>query len=356
MIIVIKVRLAGVFMSFDKKKRDNIKKYILDKMSSGNKDYVNRAVKAFGISSTSVYRYLSDLESEGIIVKNGSKYELKTKIKTMTLSRNAGELKDEQQIYNEFLSESLSKRKDNVRRIWGYAFTEMMNNAIDHSAAEKVNVILGENHVDTFVVIYDNGVGIFRKIMEHFKLDSLKTAAGELFKGKFTTDSKRHSGEGIFFTSRMLDEFAAISEGVIFTHEKYDEIVNDLENIQEFEQWKDMRGTIIFMKLSNNTRKKTKEIFDKYADVEEGFVKISVKVKNLFDEYPVSRSQGKRLVNGFERYETVELDFSGIDEMGQGFADEVFRVFANEHPSVRLIPVKMGQDVEKMYKHVVGKG
>jgi len=38
-----------------------------------------------------------------------------------------------------------------------------------------------------------------------------------LAKGKLTTDPKRHSGEGIFFSSRMFDEFDILSGGV-FSH------------------------------------------------------------------------------------------------------------------------------------------
>ena len=330
-------------MSFDKKKRDRIKKYLLDKIAAGNTDYVNRTVNAFGITTTSVYRYLKEFESEGILEKKGSKYELKTILKKVVLLRSKGELKDEESIYVKYIKGDLAGKKENVRRIWGYAFTEMMNNAIDHSEAEEVTLLIYENYVNTFMIIYDNGVGIFKKIKDYFNLDSLEDAAKELFKGKFTTDSKRHSGEGIFFTSRMMDVFGIVSDGIIFSHEKYDEVVNART---------ESKGTTILMGLSENSRRKTREVFDKYADTEEGFTKTSIKIKNIFAEYPVSRSQAKRLVNGLEKFVTVELDFSGIDEIGQGFADELFRVFTNAHPEITLTPVNMCSDVEKMYRHV----
>ncbi len=34
-----------------------------------------------------------------------------------------------------------------------------------------------------------------------------------------------------------------------------------------------------------------------------------------------------------------KIDFKNIKGIGQGFADEVFRVFALEHPEVGIIPV-----------------
>ncbi len=42
----------------------------------------------------------------------------------------------------------------------------------------------------------------------------------ELYKGKLTTNLKEHSGEGIFFSSRMLTEFAILSDHCDFFHEK----------------------------------------------------------------------------------------------------------------------------------------
>lgn len=57
-------------------------------------------------------------------------------------------------------------------------------------------------------------------------------AVHELFKGKLTTDIENHSGEGIFFTSRVLDGFAAISDGKIFSHNNHDETLRNLENIE----------------------------------------------------------------------------------------------------------------------------
>ncbi|MCH5251913.1 MAG: hypothetical protein J1F22_02965 [Lachnospiraceae bacterium] len=125
---------------------------------------------------------------------------------------------------------------------------EMMNNAIDHSQAEKVRLFICQTYVDTVILLIDDGIGIFRKIKEYYHYNSLDDAVNELFKGKLTTDRKNHSGEGIFFTSRMLDSFAAISDGKIFTHDKYSEMINNLGDINVLRQWKDNRGTIIFMR------------------------------------------------------------------------------------------------------------
>ncbi len=41
------------------------------------------------------------------------------------------------------------------------------------------------------------------------------------------------------------------------------------------------------------------------------------------------------------QFKTVVLDFEGVAMVGQGFMDEVFRVFATAHPQVTLKPVSV---------------
>jgi len=41
----------------------------------------------------------------------------------------------------------------------------------------------------------------------------------------------------------------------------------------------------------------------------------------------ISRAEAKRLVVNLEKFREVELDFGGVDLVGQGFANELFRVF-----------------------------
>ena len=58
-------------------------------------------------------------------------------------------------------------------------------------------------------------MGIFKKIQKALDLLDERHAILELAKGKLTTDPKHHTGEGIFFTSRMFDEFTILSGGVL---------------------------------------------------------------------------------------------------------------------------------------------
>lgn len=344
--------LKGSNMSFSLEKRERIKKYILEKVEGKQANIVKKTATAFNISSNTVYRYIKELERDNIIKKSERYIKFVEKQKLFRLYRSRGELLEEDKIYVKCIEQYLKKLPDNVQQIWEYSFTEMMNNAIDHSGADKVDIMIFQNYIKTTILIDDNGIGIFRKIKEYYNYKSLDDAVSELFKGKLTTDSKNHLGEGIFFTSRILDGFVVLSDGKLFTHDKYCEMFNDLKNIEPLKKWKDREGTIILMELSNFSNKVLKEVFDMFSDVDGGFTKTHIPLKNIFDTYPVSRSQAKRLCQRFDKFAQVELDFQGVDEIGQGFAHEIFVVFQRNHPNVELIPVNMTDEVKKMISHV----
>lgn len=339
-------------MSFTSEKRDQIKKYILEKIGDGQKDVAKRASEAFNVSLNTIYRYIRELEKAEIISKNARTYTFVEDTKIFVLTRTDGQLDEEDIIYAKYIKKYIEKLPDNVKQIWQYSFMEMMNNAIDHSQAEKVFILIAQNYMNTTIAIYDEGIGIFKKIKDYYNYDSLDDAVNELFKGKLTTDTKNHSGEGIFFTSRILDDFLALSDGKIFSHDKYEDIAQDIKEIDALKEWADQRGTVIFMRLSNYSKKVLKEVFDMFADIDGGFIKTRIPIKNIYETYPVSRSQAKRLYNRFDKFQEIELDFSGIEEIGQGFAHELFVVFTREHPNVKLSPLNISKEVEKMINHV----
>lgn len=339
-------------MSLKKEQREIIKQYILEKINDRETGIAKKASDAYGVSLNTIYRYLREFENDNIIQKIGNRYVLTESSENITLRRSKGQLVSEDLIYKDHIDKYINELPENVNRIWQYSFMEMMNNAIDHSEAENVDIYVSSNYLNTKIMIEDDGVGIFQKIKDYYKLNSLDDAVNELFKGKLTTDAANHSGEGIFFTSRALDRFAATSSGKVFSHDKYHDYMRDLESIPSLKDQTQHCGTVIYMELSNFSNRKIREVFDMFADVDGGFSKTSIPIKNIYDTYPVSRSQAKRLVNRFESFEEIELDFQGIDDIGQGFAHELFVVFQNKHPDVKLIPVNANESVSKMINHV----
>lgn len=336
-------------MKFDENKKKAINLYILDKIAQGSISISKSVSETFSINQNTVHTYINNLVSEGIIEreKRGT-YRLVNKVFSYHLKRSEGHLNTDTYAYAACLARHISDFSDNVRRIWEYAFSEMINNVMDHSAAENLDIVVEQNYLNTMVIIKDDGVGIFKKIKEHFNLVSLDDAICELFKGKLTTDSENHSGEGIFFSSKMMDDFFIFSSEKIFTANKYDDsqIVNMIN--------KSFAGTIVVMTLANNSHKQTHEIFDLFANVEGGFTKTRIPLKNIFESSPVSRSQAKRVCHRLDKFQEVIIDFEDLDWMGQGFAHQVFVVFQNQYPDIKLIPVNMNEAVTKMWNHVIG--
>lgn len=113
------------------------------------------------------------------------------------------------------------------------------------------------------------------------------------------------------------------------------------------------RISLIVMRLENDTSRTIKEVFDMYAPMQKGFVKTRIPLAEVCPyAQPVARSQARRIIYRLEEFEQVEFDFTGVEYMAQGFADEVFRVFHNKHPEVELIPVHANESVLGMIKHV----
>ena len=333
-----------------------VRKFIINSLSEHPRDIVRLTSEKFGCSRQAVHKHLQRLIADGSITDGGQTrnktYQLAPLVKWNKQFSLAGGLAEDA-VWRSDISDLLGKLPENVLSIWHYGFTEMFNNVIDHSGAKIVSITLTKTAASTTIDIYDDGVGIFKKIQAALDLMDERHAVLELAKGKFTTDPRNHSGEGIFFTSRMFDEFMISSGEVFFSHE-----------FDETEDWilqsgSAGGGTLVKMVLHNHTARTTKKVFDKFtSDDEYGFTKtvVPVKLMRYGDDNLVSRSQAKRLLARFDRFKTVVLDFSGIATVGQAFADEVFRVFRSKNPSVELIPIHASSEVKRMISRAESLG
>ncbi|MBQ9155178.1 MAG: DUF4325 domain-containing protein [Eubacterium sp.] len=297
---------------------------------------------------------MRELKKENIISKSKGKYILLGNTDIIVLSRKEIREDSEDIVFHRHIEPLIKDLPINVYNMWYYCFTEMFNNVIDHSECTAVLMYINRNYAETSIIISDDGVGIFKKIQEYYHFESMDDAILELFKGKLTTDKTHHSGEGVFFTSRIMDTFAAISDEKIFSHTEYEEVLKDLSELPNLSSNQIYQsGTTILMKLSNDSNKTNKEIMDQYADVDGGFTKTRIPLKNIYSTYPVSRSQAKRLTHRFESFQEIELDFTGIPELGQGFAHELFVVFQNQHKEIKLTPFNTNLSVQRMINHVL---
>lgn len=49
-----------------------------------------------------------------------------------------------------------------------------------------------------------------------------------------------------------------------------------------------------------------------------------------------------------DEFTEIDVDFAGEEDVGQGFVDELLRVWPREHPSQTINPINMNDAVEFM--------
>ena len=331
-----------------------IQQQILRDVFHHPRDLVTHISSIFSISRQAVNRHVSTLVTDGKLTSEGT---TKNRVYGIGPVRQHQVLLDftnpvsEHDVYFNQFANVLSGIATNISDIVFYGFTEILNNAIDHSNGSECFVSIKRKLDLVEIAIIDNGEGIFKKITRECQLIDEKQALLELYKGKLTTDPSNHSGQGIFFTSRMFDSFEIYSHKLKFSHdhEVPVDILSDAEYVKR-------DGTVVAMSISLSSTRIDKEIFDEYTvDKEENdfaFNKtiIPVEMVKFGHENLVSRSQAKRLLMRVENFKYVYFDFKNVNSIGQAFADEIFRVYKIRHPDIQLFHTNTSDDVLAMIK------
>ena len=289
--------------------------------------------KELGFSRQYIVRLLSRLISQGEIHRRGktraAKYypgKASNEINHLELIRERQGL-SEHAVFEEVIRRMQlnAQLNTNCLTIFDYAFTEMLNNAIDHSQSKKVWINVKIDHANIAFIIKDLGIGAIESIKRGFDISDDFLALEHLFKGKQTTAKEAHSGQGIFFTSKVVDTYKIATSNMEFT----------IDNIKADEFLRDIRqrkGTTVTCKIKLNTRRKIKAVFDKYTGDDYEFNQNIVKINLSKHKRLMSRSEAKRLLLGLDEYTVLDFNFKNVDEVGQGFCDEIFRVYANRNP------------------------
>lgn len=227
-------------------------------------------------------------------------------------------------------------------RLMEYSLQEMVNNAIDHSGGTRVSVRVWSTPDMLAFQVTDDGEGAFAHLRRGLGLEDDFDAIAALTKGKQTTWRERHSGEGIFFTSKMVDLFKITANGKTWT-------VDNLLEDQSVGITRDTVATRVYGQVDPTTTRTSSEVFARFTNDDNAFThtKPSVKLASLGLRF-ASRSEARRLMAGLDEFTEIDIDFADVSEVGQGFVDEVFRVWAQNHPDKTLNPINMNPAVEFM--------
>lgn len=330
--------------------KEQIKLYMLKLVDGGDRELVAKTTETFGVSKSSAYNYLKEMCDDGIIEKTDGIPSYRMLSHSVSFSYvNDGTL-GEDRIFNRDIQPLLNSFDSNVFSVWRYSFTEMMNNAIEHSLAKNIHVKVITDALNTRIVISDDGIGIFRNIQNYMSMEKGQTLALDecvplLFAGKFTTAKSLHSGEGIFFTSHLMDKFVICSDNIFFSRDSF----NDIQDSDMTAK----TGTTVTMWLNNQSKKTTREVFDRFSDVDEGFIRTHIPIVHVFSNgSPISRSEARRLGELIMGFKEITLDFTNVEEVGQAFCHELFIVWQTRNPDVMLVVCNADEAVDRMIRRV----
>jgi len=315
-------------------------------------------VKDTGVSRQYVHQVISDLIAHKEVVKIGGTRNafyvskdyiaqnpdiLPSVFKKTYRNQNLEEHKVLMEI-----EESFPKTADlpeNIKSIFTFAFSEMFNNAIEHSKSKTIKIEVAIRDSRLSFLVDDSGIGVFRNIMKKKQLQSEVQAIQDLLKGKTTTMPKSHSGEGIFFTSKSADIFTLNSFGNELTVTNKGPRIKDLALIK--------RGTRVIFKIALDSGLHLNDVFRRYTNLVDGsdygFDKTEIRVRlYTVGGVHISRSQARRILSGLDKFKIILLDFEDVAVIGQAFADEIYRVFQNTYPDIEIKEENMSEGVKFM--------
>jgi len=193
-----------------------IRQFILTRVDEHAHDITSLTAQQFGLTRQAVHLHVQRLLADSDLVRQGktrrTRFFLAPK---KTWQKHYARKQSESDVWERDVLPQISDLPDNALDIWRYCFTEMFNNAVDHSSGTRITVPLKRTAVNVEIAIIDNGVGIpaenLTRIFNHgfttrkdghgFGLHSGALAAREL--GGALTVHSDGAGQGATFTIEL---------------------------------------------------------------------------------------------------------------------------------------------------------
>lgn len=108
-----------------------------------------------------------------------------------------------------------------IARLAQHAFTELLNNAAEHSGGRTVTVSARQTATHLQLLVSADGCGLFQRIQQSFDIGdpTLATLAMlERSKGTLTSLPDRHCGHGLYFVARLADVLELHANQHAFQH------------------------------------------------------------------------------------------------------------------------------------------
>jgi anti-sigma regulatory factor (Ser/Thr protein kinase) len=326
----------------------SLRGFLIRAVARQDTDFVAQAAQRFNVSRQAVNQQLRALVRSGVVeavgATKGRRYTLFAVQDAKPFLRAGGP--SEQEVWADYVAPKL-RGLTSALSIAQYAFTEIYNNAIDHSDSPNVIVAVECSAAAITMAVIDTGIGIYNRLREMYQYADEQAAVLDLVKGRLTTDPERHSGWGIFYSSRMCDSFSISSGHTYFSHRP--DIDADSDWLMEIAE--PTPGTRVMMTVDTRPSRTLSTVLAEYSlpgKIGLNVTHVPLNLAQVGEERLVSRSQAKSVAARFDWFEAVVLDFKGVSEIGQAFADELFRVWQRQNPTVSLHPINAGDSILRL--------
>lgn len=238
-----------------------------------------------------------------------------------------------------------------VRRMVRHAFTELVNNAIDHSGGRQVTVSMRQTPAQVQLLVSDDGCGLFQRIEGSFAIGEPALAMLELAKGRLTSQPDRHCGRGLVVTSQLADVFDLRANAAGFQRRAWS--AAKWHGMPPQAALVDRPGTSVYLAIALDTQRTLDDVQQALSSKPDGHafdhtsVPLSL-IAGTSDGALTSRAEAKRVAARLLAFRQAEIDFAGVDEVGHAFAHELFSVFRRDHPEVELVPLGANPQVASM--------
>lgn len=238
-----------------------------------------------------------------------------------------------------------------VQRLAQHAFTELVNNAVEHSGGSQVTVSMRQTPLQLQLLVSDDGCGLFAHIERHFAIREPALAMVELAKGKLTSAPERHCGHGLHVTARLADVFDLHANAAGFQRRAWEG--GGWRAARHAPALAERAGTSIYAAITLQTPRTLDAVLRSASLDGAGFEFETTRVPLALlaaggSGLLAARADARRACARLAQFKRAELDFGALDAIGHGFADELLRVFAREHPEVTLVPVGATAPVRQM--------
>ncbi len=266
-----------------------------------------------------------------------------------------------------------------VQRMARHALTELVNNAVEHSGGRRVTVSMRQTPQQLQLLVSDDGCGLFERIAQAHGIDDARLAMFELAKGGLTSRAAQHSGQGLFFSARVGDIFDIHANGAAFQYRAGEAgpmtagagaagLTGTAGAGPDAAagRWHDTRpasaaGTSVYLAIALDTPRTLQQVLQQHAlPTAPGLPRLGFDLTQVplgllgSGGALASRAEARRAAARLGAFRAAELDFRGIADIGHGFADELFRVFAQQHPQLQLRPQGMAPAVAAMVSAAAG--